>query len=144
MKSALLLLVLALGFVGTVWSQAYSIDWHKIAGGGGTSTGGVFSVSGTIGQHDASGALTNAPYSVTGGFWALPIAVQIADGPTLSIMPDVAGFATLSWTPDTSGFVLQENVNLGTTNWINSPSAATNPVTLPANVPIRFYRLNKP
>ena len=34
-------------------AQSYSIDWYKVSGGGGTSTGGVFSVSGTIGQPDA-------------------------------------------------------------------------------------------
>jgi len=45
----LLLLVL----VPSLHAQTYSIDWYKIAGGGGTSTGGVYAVSGTIGQHDA-------------------------------------------------------------------------------------------
>jgi hypothetical protein len=32
------------------FAQSYTIDWFKIAGGSGTSTGGVFSVSGTISQ----------------------------------------------------------------------------------------------
>lgn len=41
----------------------YSIDWSKI-GGGGTSTHGQFAVSGTIGQPDASGPMTNGSYSV--------------------------------------------------------------------------------
>ena len=54
-------------------AQTYSIDWYKVAGGGGTSTGGVYSVSGTAGQQDAGGPMTNGQYSVTGGFWALPI-----------------------------------------------------------------------
>ena len=56
-------------------AQTYSIDWYKVAGGGGTSTGGVYAVSGTIGQQDAGGLLTNGVYSLTGGYWALPIAV---------------------------------------------------------------------
>ena len=34
-------------------SNEYSIVWHTIDGGGGTSSGGVYSVSGTIGQADA-------------------------------------------------------------------------------------------
>ena len=34
-------------------AQPYTIDWWTIDGGGGTSTGGVYSVSGTIGQPDA-------------------------------------------------------------------------------------------
>ena len=39
-------------------AQSYSINWYKVAGGGGTSTGGTYSVSGTIGQHDAGGPMT--------------------------------------------------------------------------------------
>ena len=35
-----------------VRAESYSIDWFTIDGGG-TSTGGVYSVSGTIGQLDA-------------------------------------------------------------------------------------------
>ncbi|MBE0540621.1 MAG: hypothetical protein IH623_04460 [Verrucomicrobia bacterium] len=31
----------------------YAIDWCALDGGGGTSTGGVYSVSGAIGQPDA-------------------------------------------------------------------------------------------
>ena len=128
----------------TLHAQTYSIDWWKIAGGGGTSTGGVYSVSGTVGQPDASGPLTNGQYSVTGGFWVLPQAVQVAGAPTISIVPAAPGYATVSWTPATAGFVLQENLSLGTTNWVNSPSMATNPVAVPASGPVKFYRLYKP
>jgi hypothetical protein len=39
-----------------------------VDGGGGTSTGGVFSLSGTIGQPDASSSSGGA-YTVKGGFW---------------------------------------------------------------------------
>ena len=53
----------------TLHAQNYSIDWFKIAGGGGTSTGGLYQVSGTIGQHDAGPVMTNGQFSVTGGFW---------------------------------------------------------------------------
>jgi len=45
-------------------AQNYSIDWFTIEGGGGTSTGGVCSVSGTIGQAD-TGAQSGGQYSVT-------------------------------------------------------------------------------
>ena len=38
--------VLLLWLVSTGFTQSYSIDWHTIDGGGGTSTGGVYSVSG--------------------------------------------------------------------------------------------------
>ena len=123
----------------------YSIDWHTIDGGGGTSTGGVYSVSGTIGQPDAGGPMTNGQYSVTGGFWALPTAVQTVGSPTLTIVPAGAGQATISWTPATgTNWVLQETWALSPANWTNSPSGSTNPIVVPATLPTRFYRLFKP
>ena len=70
-------LVCAFGLAISAFAQTYSIDWSTIDGGGGTSTGGVYSVSGTIGQPDAGGPMTNGQYSVTGGFWALPTAIQV-------------------------------------------------------------------
>ena len=50
-------------------AQPFSINWYTIDGGGGTSTGGTFSVSGTIGQPDA-GTLTGGTFEVKGGYWS--------------------------------------------------------------------------
>ena len=122
----------------------YSIDWSTIDGGGGTSTGGVYSVSGTIGQPDAGGAMTNGQYSVTGGFWALPQAIQTPGAPTLTIALATPGNATISWTPNTPGYILQQTAVLNPSNWTNSPSGSTNPIVVPANLSSRFYRLFKP
>src|SRR5512141_2642690 len=91
------LLILSTLLLTHAMAQTYSIDWHTIDGGGGTSTGGVYSVSGTIGQPDAGGPMTNGQYSVTGGFWALPTAVPVAGAPSLTIVPATPGHATLSW-----------------------------------------------
>ena len=44
-KPILLGLLLALAPMALL-AQTYSIDWYKIAGGGGTSTGGVYSLTG--------------------------------------------------------------------------------------------------
>ncbi len=122
----------------------YSIPWHTLDGGGGVSTGGVYSVSGTIGQPDAGGSLTNGQYSVTGGFWALPTAIQTEGAPTLTIVPATPGKATISWTPATgTNWVLQQAAAV-TGAWTNSPSGWTNPVTVPATLPTKFYRLFKP
>src|SRR6266478_8244280 len=65
--------------------QQYSVDWYKIAGGGGTSTNGQYSVSGTIGQHDAGGPMTGGNYSLTGGFWSLIATVSTPGAPSLTI-----------------------------------------------------------
>ena len=125
-------------------AQAYSIDWFKIAGGGGTSTGGVYSLSGTIGQPDAGGPMGNGPYSLTGGFWALPVLVQTPGAPTLHITNAAPGFATIWWSPATPGFTLQSTDSLSPTNWVKAPSGTNNPATVPATLPARFYRLSKP
>jgi len=52
MKKLILLFHLLLPSLG--FAQQYSIDWSTIDGGGGTSTGGDYSLSGTIGQPDAA------------------------------------------------------------------------------------------
>ena len=53
-----IVLFLSLGVPALVFAQSYQIDWYKIAGGGGTSTAGVYAVIGTISQHDAGGPMT--------------------------------------------------------------------------------------
>ena len=54
---------------------AYSVDVWTIDGGGGHSSGGVFSVHGTIGQPDAEllHPATGGGFAITGGFWAAAI-----------------------------------------------------------------------
>lgn len=122
----------------------YSIDWHTIDGGGGASTGGVYSVTGTIGQPDAGPTMAGGQFTLTGGFWVLPQAVQQTNAPTLTIVGAAPGFALISWAPNTPGLVLQETLSLAPTNWVNSPSGATNPATVPAMLPTKFYRLSGP
>lgn len=124
-------------------AQNYTIDWQTIDGGGGTSTGGPYSLSGTIGQPDA-GTLSGGQFTLTGGFWALPVAVQTTNEPTLLIVAGAPGFATVSWNPATPGFVLQVSDTLNLPAWTNAPSGTNNPATVPATLPARLYRLSKP
>ena len=51
-------------------AQQFEINWYTIDCGGGTSSGGAFELSGTIGQHDAGEAMTGGQFTVVGGFWA--------------------------------------------------------------------------
>ena len=104
-------------FAWNATAQSYSIDWYKISGGGGTSTGGIYQVSGTIGQPDASGAMTGGSYSLTGGFWSI-YAVQTTGAPLLTIT-HVGNKAIVSWPPSVTGWTLQTNVNLATPAWGN-------------------------
>src|ERR1017187_5571633 len=101
----------------TAHAQTYSIDWYKIAGGGGTSTGATYSVTGTIGQPDAGGAMTGGIYAVTGGFWSL-YAVQTPGAPLLTIT-QIGNQAIVSWPPSATGWTLQTNANLATPTWGN-------------------------
>ena len=72
-RHALSLVVLGLASARAA-AQQYEIPWHTIDGGGGTSSGGSFELSGTIGQHDAGGPMTGGSFSLTGGFWAADFA----------------------------------------------------------------------
>ena len=144
MKATLLIASATILLASVLSAQQFSIDWHTIDGGGGTSTGGVFTVSGTIGQPDAGGPMIGGNYSLTGGFWALPALVQTPGAPTLVITLGAPGFASISWNPATPGFVLQQSDGLTNPNWSNAPSGASNPTTVPATLPLKFYRLRKP
>jgi hypothetical protein len=64
--------------------------------------------------------------------------------PALAITRVAPGQVMISWSPTAPGFVLQERTNLTLGAWTNSPSGATNPVTVPATLPAKFYRLFKP
>jgi hypothetical protein len=130
-------------------AQSYSIDWHKIAGGGGTSTGGVYSVSGTIGQHDAGGPMTNGQYSVVGGFWGIIAAVQTPAAPLLMITLTSTNTIMVSWPSPSTGWNPQQNTNLFMTNWTTpAESIGDNGIIkfILVNQPAgnRFYRLIKP
>ena len=131
--------------------QTYSIDWFTIDGGGGTSTGGVYSVSGTIGQPDA-GVLTGGPYTLAGGFWGIVGAIQMPDAPLLSIDREtVSGQVRVSWPLPARGFVLEETTGLNNaapSPWMQVPFPyQTNATDIFINVPVpagnKFYRLVK-
>ena len=119
-------------------AQSYSIDWYKIAGGGGTST---------LGQHDGGGQMTGGSYSLTGGFWSLISVVQTAGMPNLSIAHS-GNSVIVSW-PNTGSYTLQQNSNLATTGgWSTSGysismSNGTNSVTITPPVGNLFFRLTK-
>jgi hypothetical protein len=129
-------------------AQSYSIDWHKVAGGGGTSTNSQFSLSGTIGQPDASGALTNGQFSVVGGFWALIQLVQTPGAPLLSITYS-GNQAIVSWPSPSVGFTLQTNANLTTGVWgnysgISGDDGAIKTATNAPSLETLFFRLAHP
>ena len=128
-------------------SQPYTINWYKIAGGGGTSTGGVYSVSGTIGQHDAGGPMTGGTYSLTGGFWSMIGVVQTPGAPLLTITLDPQiPVVTISWPSSGGSFKLQTNGDLTTSNWVDyndtvNSAEGTNSITASQPTGNLFFRL---
>jgi hypothetical protein len=51
-------------------SEGFKAPWHTIAGGGGTSSDGArFSLSGTIGQTEAGTSTDGNGFTLRGGFW---------------------------------------------------------------------------
>ena len=142
-------LIFSLGLLIPIisFAQSYSIDWYKVAGGGGTSTGGVYAVSGTIGQHDAGGPMTGGSYSLTGGFWSLIAVVQTAGLPNLIIKVVGPNSVVVSW-PNTGSYTLQTNNNLNTSNWLGydgtiNTANGTNSVTVTPPTGDLYFRLKQ-
>ncbi len=146
MKTSFLLFVLLIPTIS--FAQSYTIDWYKVAGGGGTSTGGTYSVSGTIGQPDASGPMTGGSYSLTGGFWALISVVQTPGLPNL-IISHSSNSVIVSW-PDTGSYTLQQNNNLAapagwtTSGYSITTANGTNSITITPPTGNLFFRLSNP
>jgi hypothetical protein len=57
----------------------YEVPWWTVNGGGGTSTGTTYAVSGTLGQPDAGPQLSGTTFSLAGGFWGQAGAVPTLD-----------------------------------------------------------------
>jgi hypothetical protein len=148
MKTGLKIMLMALALTPLV-AQAQtncSIDWFTIDGGGGTSTGGVYTVSGTIGQPDA-GTMSGGNYSLTGGFWAL-YAVQMPGAPLLTIAVTGPNTVVVSWLAGAGSFTLQTNNNLNTSNWVNvggtvNSNGGTNSVIINPPAGNLFFRLKQ-
>ena len=147
MKTKYLLLLFLLDLPSAVDAQNYSIDWFTIDGGGGTSTGGVYSVSGTIGQPDA-GHLSGGNYTIDGGFWGIIAAIQTPGAPLLRVVLTSTNTVIVAWPVASTGFSLQQNASLGTTNWagVTNVSVVGSEKQFLVSPPVgnRFYRLFRP
>ena len=145
MEKLFLLLCLLIPTIS--FAQPYAIDWYKVAGGGGTSSGGVYAVSGTIGQPDASGPMTGGNYSLTGGFCSLISVVQTAGLPALTIT-HAGNSVIVSW-PNTDGYTLQQNGNLAvvagwtTSGYSIATANGTNSITVAPPTGNLFFRLKQ-
>lgn len=150
MKRSLCLCAVVAGLLAPTMANAqnYSIDWYTIGGGGGTSSGGAYSISGTIGQAD-TGTMSGGPYSIVGGFWSLVAAIQTPSSPTLNLT-QTGNSVVLSWPAVSTGFILEKNSNLAlTASWtttLPAPVVVGNQyfVTNSITAGNQFYRLRHP
>lgn len=143
-------MTLVLGLSSACVAADYSVNWSTIDGSGGTSSGGVFTVTGTIGQPDA-GTLSGGGFTLSGGFWGIIAAVQNEGAPWLTIT-ETNHWVTVSWPRPATGWLL-ENTNrvVGlAVAWPPVPlpyqtNASTIWVTFPNSPPVgnAFFRLRK-
>lgn len=129
-------------------AQEFSLGSWTVDGGGGTSEGGVYSVTGTIGQHDA-GKLSGGDFTVSGGLWGVIAAVQTPGAPLLSIGFTASNTVVISWPYPSTGFVLEQNGTLGGPTWqgVTTPLIQARgrwQITLSPPSGNRFYRLRGP
>jgi len=127
-------------------AQALAIDWYQISGGGGTSAGGNFSVSGTIGQPDAGLTMSGGNFSLTGGYWSIIAVFQSAGAPNLVVFHSGHN-VTVAW-PGSGSFVLQQNGGLDPAGWTDSSyqvsiADGTNSVTFAPSNGNMYFRLKQ-
>lgn len=148
LKLSLVGVALTLVAVFSVAGQGYSLGWHVVSGGGGTSTNGQYSLSGTIGQSDAGSAMSGGNYSLTGGFWSLVSVVQTPGAPHLSIAR-LGNLIVISWPTRTVNFVLQTNSSLansaswGKSSYNVSTNNGVSSITVSGPVGNLFFRLKQ-
>jgi len=68
MSMRLLIIIFSVLILAVPVFGDYDLTWHTIDGGGGTSSGGTYTVMGTIAQHDAAYSSSD-DYELFGGFW---------------------------------------------------------------------------
>jgi hypothetical protein len=152
LKSALLhalALCLLMSVLCPAASGQYSLDWSTIDGGGGTSTGGVYTVTGTIGQPDA-GTMSGGNFTLAGGFWGWVAAVQTPGAPWLTItLNSQLSTITVSWALSETPWQLQATTNLVTTGslWTECSYQTNGATCYRIESPPtgnKFYRLQRP
>ena len=138
--------MLLLGLSAVQARSNFALDWFSVDAGGGTSTGGLYSVTGTVGQPDA-GHLSAAGYAIDGGFWGLIAAFP--GPPLLTITRTATNSVLVRWPSPSTGWTLYQNANLSTTNWsvvVATPVDDGNTKSVMIALPLgnQFYRLQMP
>jgi hypothetical protein len=153
MRTPILITLASLCWI-TVATAQYSVGWSTLDGGG-PSSGGNYSMNGTIGQPDAGGPMNGGVFTFTGGFWPGVTDVDVGAIPGLAIRLGVpsGGFNTviLTWPNPSTGYVLQQNPNMNGPGggWVNitqtpAINGSNKEVTLTATGAFCVFRLRRP
>ena len=146
-RLALAICLLASAFYLRAWGQDYTNKWSTVNGGGQTSTNGMYTITGTVGQPDA-GVMRRGEYTVNGGFWGMIAVVQTPGAPLLTIRGAGSSSALVCWPYPSEGYGLQQCTNLITANWMADASVPVHvggewQVTVSPPAGRRYYRLQK-
>jgi hypothetical protein len=149
-QSKSIFLAAVMGTAGwALWAQDYAMNAQGIPGGGGSSSGGPYRLTGSIGQATAGGNLTGGNYSIAGGFWSQVSVVQTPGAPWLTLSQS-NGQLTISWPTPASNWVMQTNSNLSNSGgWTASGYAVSthngiSTVVVPLQSGNLFFRLAQP
>lgn len=127
----------------TARAQNYAITGSVIAGGGGTSTNGIYAITGTIGQVDAGPNMSGGNFAVEGGFWQAITLIQTPGAPFLQITRNGTQ-ATIHWDPAVTGFNLEFTTSLSAPiNWKPVGGVVNNSVAVSAATDRFFFRLRQ-
>ncbi len=133
----------------TIGLAQYDIAWWTIDGGGGTSSGGAFSIGGTIGRPEA-GTLTGGNFTLSGG-WGGIIGVSSPGAPALRIQQSNNRVVTISWPKPAMGWRLEQTVSFQPpVSWTEVSSALLQTNATDIYVVISppagpcYYRLRRP
>jgi hypothetical protein len=130
-------------------AQQYTLDWHRTGVSGGQSTGGTYSLSGTLGQPFAT-ALSGGNYALD-SFWRIdPPFVPPPTAPEL-VVTLVQNTVVLSWPRTATGFILEQASALpcAANSWSPVPANsyqtkdANLQVVLPVTPGSKYYRLHQ-
>lgn len=141
-RRLVILLLLAAGIAGKAADRA--VTAVVSSGGGGKSVGTRFTVTGSIGQADATVTrLTGSRFGIDAGIQAMIVALQTPGAPTLEVTAS-GNQIIISWDNSVTGWTLQQTASIGpNASWQNSSGVVSNRLSLTAPSSNRFYRLTK-
>ncbi len=124
-----LLLAILLGWLTRPAFAAYDLNWNTVDGGGERSTGGNYTLEGTIGQHDA-GTVNGGHYTLKGGFWITNVPIPNVELSVSANAGTEAATTAITVTATASSAVSgNQTVNLAVTG-VNASDYTLNGTTL--------------